>query len=111
MTMHTYIHSIGEKATAIRRSAPKRRKRDSTMEIPKLADLRRLMTDPNPRCQITNAMVAALPPIPDDTCTSNIATDMADVMLSTAAELVPRSKRPRGAQGRVGAWGPVWKLR
>ena len=27
------------------------------------------------------------------------ATDMADVMLSTAAELVPRSKRPRGAQG------------
>ena len=29
---------------------------------------------------------------------------MADVMLSTAAELVPRSKRPRGAQG--GCAGP-----
>ena len=40
-------------------------------------------------------MVDALPPIPDGTCIS----DMADVMLSTAAELVPRSKRPRGAQG------------
>ena len=43
-------------------------------------------------------MVDALPPIPDGTCISDIATDMADVMLSTAAELVPRSKRPRGAQ-------------
>ena len=44
-------------------------------------------------------MVDALPPIPDGTCISNIATDMADTMLSTAAELIPRSKRPRGAQG------------
>ena len=40
-----------------------------------------------------------LPPIPDGTCISDIATDMADVMLTAAAELVPRSKRPRGAQG------------
>ena len=31
------------------RSAPNRRKRDSTKETPKLADLRRLMTDPNLR--------------------------------------------------------------
>ena len=30
-----------------RRSAPNRRKRDRTIETPKLADLRRLMTDPN----------------------------------------------------------------
>ena len=30
-----------------RRSAPNRRKRDSTKETPKLPDLRRLMTDPN----------------------------------------------------------------
>ena len=30
-----------------RRSAPNRRKRDSTKETPKLADLRRLMTDTN----------------------------------------------------------------
>ena len=57
------------------------------------------MTDPNLRCQVANAMVDALPPIPDGTCIGDIATDMADVMLSTAAELVPCSKRPRGAQG------------
>ena len=81
-----------------RRSAPNRRKGDSTKKTPKLADLRRL-TDPNLRCQVANVMVNALSPIPDDTCISDIATDMADVILSTAAELVPRSKRPRGAQG------------
>ena len=57
------------------------------------------MTDPNLRCQVANAMVDALPPIPDGTCISDIATDMADVMYSTAAELVARSKHPRGAQG------------
>ena len=79
-----------------RRSAPNRRKRDSIKETPKLADLRQLMTDPNLRCQVTNAMVDALPPIPDGTCICDIATDMADVMLSTAAELVPHSKRPTG---------------
>ena len=44
-------------------------------------------------------MVDALPPIPGVICVCDIATDMADVMLSTSAELVPRSKRPRGAQG------------
>ena len=82
-----------------RRSAPNRRKRDSTKETPNLADPRRLMTDPNLRCQFANAMVAALPPIPDGNCISDIATDMADVMISTAAELAPRFKRPRGAQG------------
>ena len=65
----------------------------------KLADLRRMMTDPNLRFQVTNAMADALPPIHDGTYISAITTDMADVMLSTAAELVPRSKRPRGAQG------------
>ena len=80
-------------------SAPNRRKRDSTKETPKLADLRRLMTDPNLRYQVANAIVNALPPIPDGTCIGNIDTDMADVMLSTAGELVPRSERPRGAQG------------
>ena len=78
-----------------RRSAPSRRKRDSTKKTPKLADLRRLMTDPNLRCQVANAIVDALPPIPDGTCIGDIAADMADVMLSAAAELVPRSKRPR----------------
>ena len=82
-----------------RRSAPNGRKRDRTKKTPKPADLRRLMTDLNLRFQVANAMVDALPLIPDDTCISGIATDMADVMLSTAAELVPRSKHPRGAQG------------
>ena len=82
-----------------RRYALNRRKRDSTKETPKLADLTWLMTDPNLQCQVANAMVDALPAIPDGTCIGDIATDMADVMLSTAAKLVPRSKRPRGAQG------------
>ena len=57
------------------------------------------MADPNLRCQVANAMVAALSPIPDGTWISDIATDMADVLLSTAAELAPRSKRPRRARG------------
>ena len=80
------------------KSTPNRGKRNSTKETLKLANLRRMMTDPNLRCQVTNAMVDALSPIPDGTCISDIAADMADVMLSTAAELVPRSTRPRGAQ-------------
>ena len=63
-----------------RRSAPNQRKKDSTKETPKLADLRRLMADPNLRCQVANAMVDALPPIPDGTCISDIAPDMADVI-------------------------------
>ena len=42
---------------------------------------------------------AELPPILDITCISDIATDMADLMLSIAIELAPHSKRPRGAQG------------
>ena len=50
-------------------------------------------------------MVAVLPPIPDGTCISDIATDIADVMLSTAAELAPHSKRLRGAQGRCAGPG------
>ena len=57
------------------------------------------MADQNLRCQVANAMVAALPPIPDGTCIiSGIVTGLADVMFSTEAELAPRSKRPRGAQ-------------
>ena len=68
-----------------RRSTPNRRKGDSTKESAKLADLRRLITEPNLRCKVANAIVDALPPIPDGTCIGGIATDMADVMLSTAA--------------------------
>ena len=81
------------------RSAPNQRKRDNIKKTPITADLRRLMADPNLRCQVANAMVAALPLISDSTCISGIATDMPDVMLSTTVELAPRSTRPRGAQG------------
>ena len=82
-----------------RRPAPNRSTKDRTKETPKLADLRQLMTDPDLRFTVANAMVDALPPIPDGNCVSDIATGMANVMLSTAAELVPCSGRPRGAQG------------
>ena len=40
----------------------------------------------------------ALPPIPEGKCISDISTDMADVILSTATELIPHSKRPRRVQ-------------
>ena len=94
------VHNlVCAKVRTQRRSAPNRRKRDSTKETPKLVGLKRLMTDPNLRCQVANAMVDALPPIPDGTCISDIVTDMVNVMLSPAAELVPRSKRLRGVQG------------
>ena len=66
------------------------------------------MTDPNLRYQVANAMVDALPEIPDDTCSSDIATDMADVMLP----LRPNWYRALSArvEHRVGARGPVWRL-
>ena len=51
------------------------------------------------RCVNVRRPPLALPPIPEGTCISDISTDMADVILSTAAELVPRSKRPRRVQG------------
>ena len=43
------------------------------------------MSDPNLRCQL--ASVATLPPTPDGNRTSNIATDISDIMLSTETEL------------------------
>ena len=82
------------------RSARNRRKRHSTKD-PKMTDLSQLMADPNVRCQVENAMVAALPPILDRICTSDIATDMVDVVLSTATELALLSKRPCGGGARV----------
>ena len=91
------------------RSAPNRRKRDSTKENPKLADLRRLMTDLNLRFQVAKAMVGALPPTFDDTCISDIATDMADVMLSQRPNWY-RALRAH-SEHRIGARGLVWKLR
>ena len=81
------------------RSAPNRRMRESTKAAPSTADLQRLMTDPDLRRQVASATSEALPPIPNGTCIIVIAADMADVMLSIAAELAPRSKRPRGPQG------------
>ena len=48
---------------------------------------------------MANATSAALPPIPNGTRIGDIAADMADAMLSIAAELAPRPKRPRGPQG------------
>ena len=61
-------------------------------------------------------MIEALPPIPDGTCISDIAIDMTDVMLSTPAELVPRSKRARRLQGSraelgVEAENAAWQQR
>ena len=82
-----------------RRSAPNRRRRESTNETPRTIDLRRLMTDPDLRCQVKNAVSAALPLIFDGTCISATTTAMADAILSTAAEPAPSSKRPSGAQG------------
>ena len=46
------------------RSAPNRKKRDSTKKTTKLADLRWFMSEPKLRCQVANAMVDVLPPIP-----------------------------------------------
>ena len=64
-----------------------------------MADIQRLMGDPNLWRHVASATSAALPPIPNGTCIGNNAANMADVILSIAAELEPRSKRPRGAQG------------
>ena len=81
----------GLQKPGVRRTVP--------IKIPETDDLRRLLAHPNYRCQDANALVAALPPILDGTRISDNATDMADVMLSNARELAPRSKFPRGAQG------------
>ena len=93
-----------------RRSAPNRRKRDRTKETPRLADLRRLTTDPNLRFQVANAMVHALPPIPDGTCISDIATDMRPKSCFPLRPIWYRALSAH-AEHRVGARGPVWKLR
>ena len=82
-----------------RRFKRNRRKRDSTNEAPRAADLRRSMADPNLGYQVANAMVTTLAPILDGTSISDITTDMADAMLSTAAKLAPRAKHLRGEQG------------
>ena len=57
------------------------------------------MADPNLRRHVASATSAELPPILNGTCIGDIAAGMADVMLSIAAELAPRPKRPREPQG------------
>ena len=57
------------------------------------------MADPNLRRHVANAKGAALSPIPNGTCIGDIAADMANIMLSTATELAPRTKRQRGPRG------------
>ena len=57
------------------------------------------MADPNLLRHVASETSAALTPIPNGSCIGDIAADMANVMLSIAAELTPRSKRPRGPQG------------
>lgn len=74
-----------------RRSKPKRRRRESNKASWKTADLQRLMTDPEFRRQVASAMSAALPPLSNGVCISEIVTDMADVMLPISAEMAPRS--------------------
>ena len=64
-----------------------------------MADLQWLMADLDLRRQVASATSAALLTIPNGTCIRHIVADMADVMLSIAAELAPRSKHPPGAQG------------
>ena len=54
-------------------------------------------------------MVDALPPIPDGTCIGDIATDMADVMLPLRPNWY--GALSAHAEHRVGARGPVWKLK
>ena len=58
------------------------------------------MADPNLRCQVANAIVDVLRPIPVVLALVTLPpTAMADIILSTTDELAPRSKHPRGAQG------------
>ena len=85
---HNLVHA---KVYIPRRSAPNQRRKENTKETPRTAKLW-LITSPNLRCQVANAIIAALRPILDGTCISDIATE-------TATELALRSKRPSGAQG------------
>ena len=66
------------------------------------------MTDANLRCQVAN--VSALPPIFNGNHISHIATDMADIVISTATKLARRSKCPREAQGWCAGLGVEAKM-
>ena len=81
------------------RSAPQWRKRESTKETPKTAELRRLMADPNFRCQFENAW---LPHYHQSTLTS-----------ASCFPLRPNWHRALSARAehRIGAWGLLWRLK
>ena len=57
-------NSVYGKIRIPHRSERNQRKRESIKQTLKTTDLRRLMADPNFRCQVANAVAAALPPIP-----------------------------------------------
>ena len=73
-------------------------RRESTKETLRTTGLRRLISEPSLRWQVGSATIIALPSNPDDYRTT-IGSDMTDVKLSTATDLTPRFKRPRGTQG------------
>ena len=90
-------HNLVYAKIRISRRPETNRRKDSTKETnsedgrPQAVD-----ADPNLRCQVAKFR----------TCINDVATDMADVILSTAAELA--SAR---AEHRVGARVLVWRLR
>ena len=105
----SYHNLVYAKVRTSRRSAPNRRKRDSTKQTLKTADLRRLMTYTNLRCQVTNAMTVVLPPIPDGTRIGDIAT----IWLTSCFPLRLNWHRAQSARAehRVGARVLAWKLK
>ena len=59
-------------------------------------DLRRLIADTNLRCEVANAISAAITQIPDGTLISDIVTDTPDFRVSILVKLTPHFKPPRG---------------
>ena len=84
-----------------RRSAPNRRRRETTNATRRTTVLQRLMADPDLRHQVASAMNAALWPIPNGTCISDIAADMTDVMIYVSAEMAPQLLAPARATALV----------
>ena len=101
-------NSIYAKVRIPLRPVPNRKKRDSTKESPKLADLRWLMTDPNYRCQVSNAMVGAQPPL----TMAPASVTSPPTWPTSCFPLRPNWYRAFSAHAKhnVGARGPVWKL-
>ena len=92
-----------------RRSAPNRRKRDSTKKTPKLTDLRRLMTDPSLRCQVQRWWLAHYHQSP----LASASVTSPPTWPTSCFPLRPNWYRALNARAehRVGARGPVWGLK